>query len=384
MQTSHASNASTRKSWVLLTAALLLLAIVAQPTLGLREEGNPVSAYEAVVEGDTISILELVHAEEDDDDDADDPGEEFHIPAAWSRLRSLLAAKKPDCREPVKKKSTCRKPSPKPPPPPPPPPVVEEEYTYEAPELPYEAPNVPEPSPVPTPVPSPPPPSIVYNQVVCDYAPRRRILSGPRMVRVEVLCDPWSAVSQGRHPPTRRLSHSLARSFVFQVPNGGMRACTCLHVVDAGACCQTCRDTFGCNGWMYTKPLDCRVFGQPNPENVCYMLSDATGSYVRHYLGGQTHSRPDPLPLTRSLAPSLLARTLPCRSSSTRAARHSTETAKFVLDMVMVTQTSFYDDLRHDSNKSRYRLPRPLPRPRPPRPPRPPPPGATRGGLFFA
>lgn len=31
--------------------------------------------------------------------------------------------------------------------------------------------------------------------------------------------------------------------------------------------------------FRYTKPLDCRVFGQPNPENVCYMLSEATGSY---------------------------------------------------------------------------------------------------------
>ncbi len=178
MQTLFAPYASKRTCWVLLTA--LLLAIVAQPTLGLQEEVNSISAYEAVEEGDTISIFELVQAEEDDD--AEDPGEEIHV-ASWSGLRSLLAKKKTDCRKPVnKKKKACRKPStkrPSPPPPrprPSPPPPVEDEYVYEAPDMPYDAPVT------PTPMPSPPPPSVVYNQVVCDYTPRRKILSGPRMV----------------------------------------------------------------------------------------------------------------------------------------------------------------------------------------------------------
>lgn len=129
----------------------LLLAIVSQPSLGLEESQvhAQVSTYEAVAEGDTISIFEVVQDVVDDDGDAEDPGEEIQV-GTWSRLRSLLAEKKKkktDCRKPVnKKKPTCRKPStkrPSPPPPrpsPPPPAPVEEEYVYEAPEVPYEAP----------------------------------------------------------------------------------------------------------------------------------------------------------------------------------------------------------------------------------------------------
>jgi hypothetical protein len=322
VQSSLAPYASKRTCWVLLTA--LLLAIVSQPSLGLEESQvhAQVSTYEAVAEGDTISIFELVQDEVDDDGDAEDPGEEIQV-GTWSRLRSLLAEKKKkktDCRKPVnKKKPTCRKPSkpptkrPSPPPPrprpsPPPPAPVEEEYVYEAPEVPYEAPYE---APV-APLPSPPPPAIVYNQVVCDYTPRRKILSGPRMEA-----------------------------------NGGLRACTGLHVSDAGACCEVCRGTVGCNGWMYvselgaylqpisysrsappfaryTKPLDCRVFGQPNPENVCYMLSDTTGSYVRQrHVFPSRQTRP-PLAHSRS-TPRPSSRIPSYRSSSIRAAQHSTK-----------------------------------------------------------
>ena len=238
------------RSWLFVSA--LLLGLCTQRAL-TEVEG---SSYQVEVHGDEISIFEIMR---DDDgavdalesEEADEEEEE-----GWSSVvRSLLAKKKTvDCRKPKnKKKKKCRQPSKKttsppppkrsppppprprspPPPRPSPPPPSPDEYVYEA------------PSYNPVPVPKPPPPApVTYNQVRCDYTPRRRILSGPRMV-----------------------------------PNGGLRACTGLHVASAGDCCEVCRGTVGCNGWMYSRPLDCRMFGENNPQNVCYMLSDVSGSY---------------------------------------------------------------------------------------------------------
>ena len=217
-------------------------------------DGVALEMYEADVDGDVISIFEMVRHDGEEDLEDGGKGEEINVSSATSLpsfLRSLMAKTKVDCRKPKnKKKKACRKPTkpskkkPPPPPPkrsppppprsPPPPPPFQDEYVYEAPELP----------PAPVVQPSPPPPVVVYNQVRCDFTPRRKILSGPRMV-----------------------------------PNGGIRPCTGLHVADAGSCCETCRNTYGCNGWMYTKPIDCRAMGNPVPENTCYMLSDVTGSY---------------------------------------------------------------------------------------------------------
>lgn len=263
MLRTHTSPA--RASWALVALAIVVQLVGLQCTVGRTEVDaryGEVSPYEAVVNGDEISIFEMVESVETDL--VEDEDDEASSVSTWSRLRSLMGTakfdkvkgttKKIDCRKPKnKKKKACRKPSkpstskpsttvkrppppkrrPPPPrpksPPPPPPDTAEEEVAYEAPDF--------------TPAAPPPPVPIPYNQVNCAYR-RKKILSGPRMV-----------------------------------PNGGLRACTGLHVADAGACCETCRGTVGCNGWMYTKPLDCRTFGDPNPQNVCYMLSDTTGSY---------------------------------------------------------------------------------------------------------
>ena len=316
LQTLFAPYASKRTCWVLLTA--LLLAMVAQPSLA-REEVNSVSTYEAVVEGDTISIFELVQDEEDDDGDAEDPGEEIHV-ATWSRLRSLLAKKKTDCRKPVnKEKPSCRKPSqkrPSPPPPrprpsPPPPAPVEEEYVYEAPDMPYEAPV--------TPMPSPPPPTVVYNQVVCDYTPRRKILSGPRMVCVRTRSHAY--------PVWFAHSHSFVRSFVSPT-EGSERAQDCMwqtRVPAARFAGALSAATGGCTYWISPRihipslslaPRPHRSLGIPNPSTVASLASptqkmSATCSakrpdptYVNLLLSNPTNpTSPDPHSLTRALLP---------------------------------------------------------------------------------
>ncbi|KAI8107695.1 hypothetical protein M9434_004635 [Picochlorum sp. BPE23] len=160
--------------------------------------------------------------------------------------RSLLAEEE-DCRVPKKEKQ-CREPrapSSKSPPPPPP----KEEEPYEAPPIEYpsppppvyeayEAPPIEYPPPV---VAAPPPPP---RDDMCNYTPRRKILSGPRLV-----------------------------------PDGGLRACTGLHLSSRESCCEVCKLTAGCTGWMYSRPLDCRTFGYTTPQSVCYLLSEVTGSY---------------------------------------------------------------------------------------------------------
>jgi hypothetical protein len=250
-----------------LLSAFLLLGSCCHRALTLTEQGTRAvgSSYELEADGDTISVFGMSGVDiEDDAGEDDEASESVSSTSLRNSLRQLHAkTTEKDCRKPNPKKQTCRKPgkkkSPPPPPkrPPPPPPFLDE-YVYEAPPIPaspppfldeyvYEAPgNIPSPSPPPPiTIPSPPPPvPIPYRQVECSYTPRRRILSGSRLS-----------------------------------PNGGIRPCTGLHVADPGACCEVCRGTVGCNGWMYSKPLDCRVFGQTAPENVCYMISDVTGSY---------------------------------------------------------------------------------------------------------
>lgn len=233
-----------RASVVLLLLALQLLASCKQ---GLSEEAELPALFDAAVDNDVISIRSLLGtAKFDKVKGSVDCRKPANKKLKACRKPSGSSTKKPPTKKPPAKKPPTKKPptkrppppkkSPPPPPPkksPPPVPSKDSDYTYEAPSL------------NPTPVPSPPArPPVTYNQVRCDFTPRRRILSGPRLV-----------------------------------PNGGLRACTGLHVADAGACCNTCRNTQGCNGWMYTRPLDCRMFGEPNPQNVCYMLSDTTGSY---------------------------------------------------------------------------------------------------------
>lgn len=164
--------------------------------------------------------------------------------SAWRR--ALLANVEEDCRKPKKSNTEekCREPKKPAPPPPPkrPPPPPPDEYVYDPPYMP--------PNPVPLPDPSPPPPLINApppppREDMCTlYTPRRKILSGPRLV-----------------------------------PDGGLRACTGLHVSSPSACCQICQQTGACAGWMYTRPLDCRQFGYAEPQNVCYMVSEVTGSY---------------------------------------------------------------------------------------------------------
>jgi hypothetical protein len=176
--------------------------------------------------------------------------------SAWRR--SLMAKGEEDCRRPKKtEEKNCRKPrAPAPPPPPrsppPPPPSPEEEYVYNPPYRPDDTVPVLEPSPPPQLINAPPPPP--RENMCTQYTPRRKILSGPRVV-----------------------------------PDGGLRACTGLHVSGPSACCQICQQTAACAGWMYTRPLDCRQFGMIEPQNVCYMVSEVTGSYDP-ILGGMEYA----------------------------------------------------------------------------------------------
>ena len=91
-------------------------------------DGVALEMYEADVDGDVISIFEMVRHDGEEDLEDGGKGEEINVSSATSLpsfLRSLMAKTKVDCRKPKnKKKKACRKPtkpSKKKPPPPPPP-----------------------------------------------------------------------------------------------------------------------------------------------------------------------------------------------------------------------------------------------------------------------
>lgn len=242
---------------VFIVLALCLVSVLALTTPESNNVQRDMDGYNAEDTDDIVQVLlddTEVFLENSDQDEATDNDVERVIVydtdvdrdenSAWRR--SLMAKGSEDCRVPKKTaEKNCRKPkkpSPPPPPrsPPPPPPSPEEEYVYNPPNF------IPDPSPeiIPPPplISAPPPPP--REDMCTKYTPRRKILSGPRVV-----------------------------------PDGGLRACTGLHVSGPSACCQICQQTAACAGWMYTRPLDCRQFGFADPQNVCYMVSEVTGSY---------------------------------------------------------------------------------------------------------
>lgn len=88
-------------------------------------------------------------------------------------------------------------------------------------------------------------PNLPPREDMCTYTPRRKILSGLRLI----------------------------------FPDGGLRPCTGYNAPSKEACCEACKSNLTCAGWMYSQPLDCRNMGDPNPRSVCYMMSEITGSY---------------------------------------------------------------------------------------------------------
>lgn len=258
---------------VLFLAALSLVSVLALTTSESNGKSGDMQAYNVIETKDIKNILVdendiYLELSEDDETFEGDVEEvtvyatDIHKDQSSAWRRALLAKDEEDCRKPKKtsKQETCRqpkkpsppppkKPSPPPPKRPPPPPQRDEEEVYNPPYF------VPEPQTSPPPEPvinAPPPPP--REDMCTKYTPRRKILSGPRVV-----------------------------------PDGGLRACTGLHVSSPNACCQICQQTSGCAGWMYTKPLDCRQFGFVDPQNVCYMVSEVTGSYDP-ILGGIEYS----------------------------------------------------------------------------------------------
>lgn len=244
-----------RRVLILLVLSLVsVLALTSSESQAVLKEtdGNNADDADEIVQvllEDTGVYLEKSDQDESADNDVErinvfDTDVDADDTSAWRR--SLMAKGEEDCRKPKKAEDKkCRKPrapSPPPPPksPPPPPPSPEEEYVYNPPYMPPDP--VLEPSPPPQLIGAPPPPP--RENMCTQYTPRRKILSGPRVV-----------------------------------PDGGIRACTGLHVSGPSACCQICQQTAACAGWMYTRPLDCRQFGYVEPQNVCYMVSEVTGSY---------------------------------------------------------------------------------------------------------
>jgi hypothetical protein len=97
----------------------------------------------------------------------------------------------------------------------------------------------------PPPPPSPPPPPPPETGRSCSRPAARRVLMGSRL--------PYGGA-------------------------GGLKACSAT-AVSQGACCQRCVDDAACNGWMWTRPMDCRAQGQAEPVGVCYLIDEYTGSY---------------------------------------------------------------------------------------------------------
>lgn len=242
---------------MLILLALCLVSVLALTTPESNNVHRDMDGYNTEDTEDIVQVLlddTGVYLENSDQDEATENDVERVIVydtdvdkdenSAWRR--SLMAKGSEDCRVPKKSaEKKCRqpkKPSPPPPPrsPPPPPPSPEEEYVYNPPNfIPDPSPEIISPPPL---INAPPPPP--REDMCTKYTPRRKILSGPRVV-----------------------------------PDGGLRACTGLHVSGPSACCQICQQTANCAGWMYTRPLDCRQFGFADPQNVCYMVSEVTGSY---------------------------------------------------------------------------------------------------------
>jgi hypothetical protein len=243
--------------FVLIVGLLSALALTSSDEV---DSSIALEGYSVSVDDSSIEIFADDKYSLDDDLEEGDFSEMHRSLLATTTKCKPKASKK--CRKPSKKKPSPPPPKKRRPPPPkkrpsppppkkrpsPPPPKRRPPPPRPVPEPAYEDANYeviispsPKPSPPPPVVQGPPPPP---RENMCRYSIRRKVLSGPRLV-----------------------------------PNGGLRACTGLHVSGPSACCQICQGTTGCNGWMYTRPLDCRSFGSTAPENVCYMLSDVTGSY---------------------------------------------------------------------------------------------------------